>query len=87
MEVHVARTMTSRQFNQDTAGAKRAAADGPVVVTDRNRPAHVLMTWEHYRLLSGDAPTPMDLIADRPAQDVDLPLPERTLPRDSGLDW
>ncbi len=42
-------TMTARQFNHDVSGAKRAAADGPVVITDRGRPSHVLLTvgaWE-----------------------------------------
>ena len=38
--------ITSRAFNQDTGGAKRAAEHGPVYVTDRGRPAHVLLTFE-----------------------------------------
>ena len=28
-------TMSSRDFNQDTSGAKRAAKEGPVFITDR----------------------------------------------------
>ena len=44
--------MTGRQFNQDTSGAKRAAADGPVFITDRGEPSHVLMTMEDYRNVS-----------------------------------
>lgn len=48
-------TLTSRQFNQDTSGAKRAAAGGPVFITDRGTPAHVLMTIEEYRRLQGGA--------------------------------
>lgn len=59
-------TISSREFNQDAARAKRAARQGPVFITDRGRPAHVLMTVEDYRrlakseksiaeLLSGDA--------------------------------
>jgi prevent-host-death family protein len=46
-------TLSSRAFNQDASGAKRAAADGPVFITDRGRPAHVLMTIEDYQRLSG----------------------------------
>jgi prevent-host-death family protein len=46
-------TLTSRAFNQDASGAKRAAASGPVFITDRGRPAHVLMTIEDYQQLSG----------------------------------
>lgn len=46
-------TLTSREFNQDTSGAKKAARRGPVFITDRGRPAHVLMTIEDYRRLAG----------------------------------
>ena len=46
-------TLTSRQFNQDASGAKKAAQQGPVFITDRGRPAHVLLTIEDYRRLAG----------------------------------
>lgn len=42
---------TSRRFNQDNAGAKRAAEDGPVYVTDRGRPSNVLRRWFEEALL------------------------------------
>jgi prevent-host-death family protein len=47
------RTMTARQFNQDTSGAKRAAEAGPVVITDRGRPTHVLLSFEEYERVAG----------------------------------
>ena len=46
-------TITSREFSQDTSGAKRRALDGPVVITDRGTPSHVLMTWTAYAGLAG----------------------------------
>ena len=46
-------TLSSRKFNQDTGRAKRAAKDGPVFITDRGRPAHVLLTIEDYQRLAG----------------------------------
>jgi prevent-host-death family protein len=46
-------TLTSREFNQDASGAKKAARRGPVFITDRGRPAHVLLTIEDYRRLAG----------------------------------
>jgi prevent-host-death family protein len=49
----VARTISSREFNQDTSGAKKAAEDGPVYITDRGRPAHVLLTFDAYEELIG----------------------------------
>lgn len=50
MGVH---TVSSRELNQDVGRAKRAAEDGPVVITDRGRPSHVLLSWAEYRRLSG----------------------------------
>lgn len=44
-------TFSSREFNQDTARAKRAAKSGPVFITDRGAPSHVLMTVEDYERL------------------------------------
>ncbi len=46
-------TFSSREFNQDISRAKRAASDGPVFITDRGKPAHVLMTIEQYKRLAG----------------------------------
>ena len=47
-------TISSREFNQDTGGAKKAASNGPVFITDRGHPAHVLLTIEEYqRLVNG----------------------------------
>jgi len=47
-------TISSRAFNQDASGAKKAAGKGPVFITDRGRPAHVLLTIEDYRRLTGE---------------------------------
>jgi prevent-host-death family protein len=46
-------TLSSREFNQDTARAKRAAQEGPVFITDRGKPVHVLMTIAEYQRLAG----------------------------------
>lgn len=45
-------TLSSREFNQDTSGAKNATAAGPVIITDRGKPAHVLLTFSDYRNLT-----------------------------------
>jgi prevent-host-death family protein len=49
-------TFTSREFNQNTAGAKRAAEKGPVLITDRGKPAFVLMSIDEYRKLDEQKP-------------------------------
>lgn len=38
------RNFTSREFNQDVSAGKKAAQDGPVAVTDRGKPANVLLS-------------------------------------------
>jgi prevent-host-death family protein len=46
-------TLSSREFNQDVGKAKRAAKKGPVFVTDRGRPSHVLLTIQEYQAITG----------------------------------
>jgi prevent-host-death family protein len=56
-------TLSSREFNQDTGRAKKAAADGPVFITDRGRPAHVLLSIAEYQRITGQRRTIADLLA------------------------
>jgi PHD/YefM family antitoxin component YafN of YafNO toxin-antitoxin module len=49
--------MTSREFNQDTARAKRAARLGPVFITERGRQAYVLISKEEHERLKADKET------------------------------
>ncbi|MGJ4952522.1 type II toxin-antitoxin system Phd/YefM family antitoxin [Bradyrhizobium sp. HKCCYLS20291] len=67
-------TLTSREFNQDTSGAKKAAAKGPVFITDRGRPTHVLLTIEDYMRLSQADVSLADALA-QPDADFDFELP------------
>ncbi|MFN7025426.1 MAG: type II toxin-antitoxin system Phd/YefM family antitoxin [Pseudorhizobium sp.] len=46
-------SLTSRELNHDVSRAKKAAEAGPVVITDRGRPSHVLMTYSEFERLSG----------------------------------
>jgi PHD/YefM family antitoxin component YafN of YafNO toxin-antitoxin module len=50
MPVH---TFSSRDFTRDVAAAKQAAADGPVFITDRGRPAFALLRIEDYYRIAG----------------------------------
>lgn len=70
-------TLSSRQFNQDASKAKKAAQAGPVYITDRGRPAHVLLTFEEYKKITRGQTKIADLLAMPGAADIDLPLPER----------
>ncbi|MFZ2738124.1 MAG: type II toxin-antitoxin system prevent-host-death family antitoxin [Burkholderiaceae bacterium] len=50
MSIH---TYSSRDFTRDVGTAKRAAAEGPVFITDRGRPAFALLKIEDYYHLAG----------------------------------
>ena len=66
--------ISSREFNQDTSGAKKAAERGPVYITDRGKPAHVLLTYTSYEELVGRHRV-LDLLAE-PAgvEDIELTI-------------
>ncbi|MBN8998421.1 MAG: type II toxin-antitoxin system Phd/YefM family antitoxin [Rhizobiales bacterium] len=70
--------MTSRAFNHDTGRAKRAAKDGPVFITDRGRPAHVLLSIEEYNRLAGKGRSLLEALAQPggPEYDFDFEPPK-----------
>ncbi len=81
MSIH---TYSSRAFTRDVGAAKRAAAVGPVFITDRGRPAFALLKIEDYYRLTGQQEASLLDIMDRipggqgiefdpPAMQVELP--------------
>lgn len=68
-------TLSSREFNQDASGAKKAAKRGPVFITDRGRPAHVLLSIEEYTRLTGNQPGIAQLLAMPSADEVEFDPP------------
>ena len=88
MQKHVKspRTFTSREVNQNLGKAKRAAAEGPVTITDRGKPAYVLMKHADFERLSGRTKkkTLFDLLGQtEPEADFDFDPPR--LSDDMGL--
>jgi prevent-host-death family protein len=79
--------LSSREFNQDTSRAKRAARRGPVIITDRGRPAHVLLTFSDYQRLTLETGSLIDLLGQPPGiEDVELQVPPlRDLARSAHL--
>lgn len=67
--------LSSREFNQDASGAKKASRNGPVFITDRGRPAHVLLTIEEYQRLTGNAESIVDLLAMPDGGDIEFEAP------------
>ncbi len=68
-------SLSSREFNQDTSRAKKAASKGPVFITDRGRPAHVLMTVEDYHKLAGGRRNIADALALPGGEDIEFAPP------------
>ncbi len=68
-------TLSSREFNQDTSRAKKAAQNGPVFITDRGRPAHVLLTMQEYQRLTGGQMTLIEALAQPEGEVVDFDPP------------
>lgn len=68
--------LTSREFNQDASGAKKAANKGPVIITDRGKPAHVLLSIEEYQRLIGNIQNIVDLLAMPNADDIEFDPPK-----------
>ncbi|HVS16580.1 MAG TPA: type II toxin-antitoxin system prevent-host-death family antitoxin [Thermoanaerobaculia bacterium] len=68
--------LTSREFNRDTGGAKKAAEEGPVFITDRGRPSHVLLTFSDYQRLAASHPSIVDVLSEpKGVEDIDLEAP------------
>jgi prevent-host-death family protein len=68
-------TFSSREFNQDTGRAKRAASKGPVFITDRGRPAHVLLSIDQYQKITGEPKSLADLLAMPEAAEIEFNPP------------
>jgi len=79
-------TLSSREFNQDTSRAKRAAASGPVFITDRGRPAHVLLTMEAYLKLVSEEPNILELLAMPGVGDFEFEPPRLSGPAIKAVD-
>jgi prevent-host-death family protein len=80
-------TLSSRELNQDVTRAKKAANDGPVFITDRGRPAHVLLSIEEYLRLKGTQRNIVDALSMPGLSDIEIDIPKsRALPRAEEFD-
>ena len=79
-------TISSREFNQDTGRAKKASAQGPVFITDRGKPAHVLLNIDEYRRISGKPRNIVEALSMPGLSEIELEIPRsRELPRAADL--
>jgi prevent-host-death family protein len=68
-------TVSSREFNQDTSRAKKASSSGPVFITDRGKPAHVLLSIEEYQRISGQRRNIVETLSMPGLADIELDPP------------
>lgn len=80
-------TLSSREFNQGASNAKKAAGKGPVFITDRGRPAHVLLSIEDYQQLTQQRRNIAQVLAmPNDAVDIDF-TPPRVMIESSSADF
>ncbi len=65
-------TISSRELNQDVSRAKKAAKSGPVFITDRGKPAHVLLSIEEYQRLTKQRRNIADSLAMPDVADIEF---------------
>ena len=73
-------TMNSRTFARDATAIKRAAMQGPVIITERGKPALAVLCIEEYYRLTGQTGGPSLLQAMQGVaapEGVVLDFPER----------
>lgn len=75
-------TLSSRELNQDIGRAKKAAAKGPVFITDRGKPAHVLLSIDEYRRITGERRSLAEALSMPGLSeiDVDFEFPRSSVP-------
>ena len=70
--------VSSREFNQHVSQVKKAAAKGPVFITDRGRTSYVLLSIQEYQRITRSGKSLADLLAMPPgSEDIELEIPPR----------
>jgi PHD/YefM family antitoxin component YafN of YafNO toxin-antitoxin module len=79
-------TFSSREFNHGASRAKKASEIGPVFITDRGRPAHVLLTFDEYKRITASHTKIADLLAMPGAAEIEFEVePARDLAQAADL--
>ena len=68
-------TLSSRELNQNVTRAKKATKGGPVFITDRGKPAHVLLSFEEYQQLTKQRRNIADALAMPGVADIEFEPP------------
>jgi hypothetical protein len=68
--------MSSREFNQYQGKAKKLTESGPVIITDRGKPSHVLLSYQEYQRLARQGKSISELLSMGPDDDTDFDPPK-----------
>ena len=80
------KTLSSREANHDFGKVKKAALGGPVIITHRGQPAHVLMAFEDYKKLTSTQRSAAEALAMPGGEEIDFDPPRsRDLARAADL--
>lgn len=77
-------TMTSREFNQRTNEAQKAAQKSPLLITNRGKPDLVVMSYQEYEKILGKSRTLLEVFSDLEPEflesiaDIELEIPLRS---------
>lgn len=72
-------TLSSRELNQDITRAKKATRNGPVIITDRGKASHVLLSIEEYQRLTKQRRSIADALSMPEVSDIEFDPPNISL--------
>jgi prevent-host-death family protein len=72
-------TLSSRKLNQYVTRAKKATKSGPVFITHRGKPAHVLLSIEEYQRLTRQRRNIADSLGMPDVADIEFEPPRVTI--------
>ncbi|MGI6854820.1 type II toxin-antitoxin system Phd/YefM family antitoxin [Mesorhizobium sp. 1B3] len=79
-------TLSSREFQQNANRAQKAARTGPVFITNRGQPAHVLLSYQEYQRITGKRRNIVAALSMPGLEDIEFDIPRpRGLPRPADL--
>lgn len=71
-------SISARDFTRDVSKAKQETAHGPVIITDRGAPSHVLLSYKEYCALAERRVSLFDAVAAPSTADFEFTPPRLT---------
>ena len=68
-------TLSSADFNQHASAAKKVSNKGPVFITNRGQPGHVLLSISDYLRLTNAQTSIVDMLAMPGIEDIEFEVP------------